>query len=281
MGDGDGWTVAAGGRRLDDGGRTTDDAIGRRATRENSSHERNANGNLARNGADDGGDDVAIICADSLGVSSKSACDGSRARESAYGPLRRGICRRLERNQPCSQYAACIKAHARSDRGNGRSHFVRRCGSVLAMEGETTRALSAGVGGGSRYTKPRDDGVASGHSIRGRLCPELRRTDGGALRRRSHGRTHDADHHRGDHRRARDTGRRARRAVHRSRRLDDRIVMTLVTGYAPVNGLQMYYQIEGTGDPLVFIHPAASRRPTCSVRAMVGRLRRTRSAKAR
>jgi pimeloyl-ACP methyl ester carboxylesterase len=27
-------------------------------------------------------------------------------------------------------------------------------------------------------------------------------------------------------------------------------------GYAPVNGLQMYYQIEGTGDPLVFIHPA-------------------------
>jgi pimeloyl-ACP methyl ester carboxylesterase len=27
-------------------------------------------------------------------------------------------------------------------------------------------------------------------------------------------------------------------------------------GYAPVNGLEMYYQIEGTGDPLVFIHPA-------------------------
>jgi pimeloyl-ACP methyl ester carboxylesterase len=27
-------------------------------------------------------------------------------------------------------------------------------------------------------------------------------------------------------------------------------------GYAPVNGLQMYYQIEGSGDPLVFIHPA-------------------------
>jgi len=27
-------------------------------------------------------------------------------------------------------------------------------------------------------------------------------------------------------------------------------------GYAPVNGLQMYYEIEGTGDPLVFIPPA-------------------------
>jgi pimeloyl-ACP methyl ester carboxylesterase len=27
-------------------------------------------------------------------------------------------------------------------------------------------------------------------------------------------------------------------------------------GYAPVNGLQMYYEIEGTGEPLVFIHPA-------------------------
>lgn len=28
------------------------------------------------------------------------------------------------------------------------------------------------------------------------------------------------------------------------------------TGYAPVNGLEMYYEIEGTGDPLVFIPPA-------------------------
>ncbi len=28
------------------------------------------------------------------------------------------------------------------------------------------------------------------------------------------------------------------------------------TGYAPVNGLKMYYEIEGTGDPLVFIPPA-------------------------
>jgi pimeloyl-ACP methyl ester carboxylesterase len=32
--------------------------------------------------------------------------------------------------------------------------------------------------------------------------------------------------------------------------------MTQRHGYAPVNGLQMYYEIEGTGDPLVFIHPA-------------------------
>lgn len=29
-----------------------------------------------------------------------------------------------------------------------------------------------------------------------------------------------------------------------------------VSGYAPVNGLNMYYEIEGTGDPLVFIPPA-------------------------
>jgi pimeloyl-ACP methyl ester carboxylesterase len=27
-------------------------------------------------------------------------------------------------------------------------------------------------------------------------------------------------------------------------------------GYAPVNDLKMYYEIEGTGDPLVFIPPA-------------------------
>lgn len=27
-------------------------------------------------------------------------------------------------------------------------------------------------------------------------------------------------------------------------------------GYAPVNGLQMYYEITGAGEPLVFIHPA-------------------------
>ena len=32
--------------------------------------------------------------------------------------------------------------------------------------------------------------------------------------------------------------------------------MTVVNGHAPVNGLRMYYQTEGTGDPLVFIHPA-------------------------
>jgi len=29
-----------------------------------------------------------------------------------------------------------------------------------------------------------------------------------------------------------------------------------IKGYAPVNGLKMYYEIEGTGDPLVFIPPA-------------------------
>ena len=27
-------------------------------------------------------------------------------------------------------------------------------------------------------------------------------------------------------------------------------------GYAPVNGLKMYYEIEGAGDPLIFIPPA-------------------------
>jgi len=26
-------------------------------------------------------------------------------------------------------------------------------------------------------------------------------------------------------------------------------------GYAPINGLKMYYEIEGTGDPLVYIPP--------------------------
>ncbi len=31
---------------------------------------------------------------------------------------------------------------------------------------------------------------------------------------------------------------------------------TRTEGYAPVNGLKMYYEIEGTGDPLVFIPPA-------------------------
>src|SRR6201984_2415750 len=29
-----------------------------------------------------------------------------------------------------------------------------------------------------------------------------------------------------------------------------------VSGYAPINGLKMYYEIEGTGDPLVYIPPA-------------------------
>src|SRR5262250_1955488 len=31
---------------------------------------------------------------------------------------------------------------------------------------------------------------------------------------------------------------------------------TEACGYAPVNGLKMYYEIEGTGAPLVFIPPA-------------------------
>lgn len=31
---------------------------------------------------------------------------------------------------------------------------------------------------------------------------------------------------------------------------------TAMQGYAPVNGLKMYYEIEGTGDPLVCIPPA-------------------------
>jgi pimeloyl-ACP methyl ester carboxylesterase len=32
--------------------------------------------------------------------------------------------------------------------------------------------------------------------------------------------------------------------------------MKKTNGYAPVNGLKMYYEIEGEGDPLVFIPPA-------------------------
>jgi pimeloyl-ACP methyl ester carboxylesterase len=31
---------------------------------------------------------------------------------------------------------------------------------------------------------------------------------------------------------------------------------TATQGYAPINGLKMYYEIDGTGDPLVFIPPA-------------------------
>src|SRR6201985_227669 len=31
---------------------------------------------------------------------------------------------------------------------------------------------------------------------------------------------------------------------------------TQTSGYAPVNGLKMYYELEGTGDPLVLIPPA-------------------------
>jgi hypothetical protein len=32
--------------------------------------------------------------------------------------------------------------------------------------------------------------------------------------------------------------------------------MTETSGYARVNGLNMYYEIEGTGDPLVYLPPA-------------------------
>jgi pimeloyl-ACP methyl ester carboxylesterase len=37
---------------------------------------------------------------------------------------------------------------------------------------------------------------------------------------------------------------------------DSSVKITETHGYAPVNGLKMYYEIEGTGDPLVFIPPA-------------------------
>ena len=33
---------------------------------------------------------------------------------------------------------------------------------------------------------------------------------------------------------------------------------TAQTGYAPVNGLQMYYEMHGTGDPLILLHGAFS-----------------------
>jgi pimeloyl-ACP methyl ester carboxylesterase len=38
--------------------------------------------------------------------------------------------------------------------------------------------------------------------------------------------------------------------------MDERNEKRKTQGYAPVNGLKMYYEIEGTGDPLVFIPPA-------------------------
>src|SRR5215469_4172388 len=37
---------------------------------------------------------------------------------------------------------------------------------------------------------------------------------------------------------------------------DSSVKTTETHGYAPVNGLKMYYETEGTGDPLVFIPPA-------------------------
>lgn len=30
---------------------------------------------------------------------------------------------------------------------------------------------------------------------------------------------------------------------------------TRKSGYAPINGLEMYYEFEGTGDPLVYVPP--------------------------
>src|SRR5882757_3781818 len=44
---------------------------------------------------------------------------------------------------------------------------------------------------------------------------------------------------------------------------------TEVCGYAPVNGLKMYYEIEGTGDPLVCIPPAFGYAGVNSYRALV------------
>jgi hypothetical protein len=37
---------------------------------------------------------------------------------------------------------------------------------------------------------------------------------------------------------------------------DDMMDTTPRTGYAPVDGLQMYYEIHGTGQPLVLLHGA-------------------------
>jgi hypothetical protein len=33
---------------------------------------------------------------------------------------------------------------------------------------------------------------------------------------------------------------------------------TKASGYAPVNGLKMYYEMEGTGDPLILIYERRS-----------------------
>jgi pimeloyl-ACP methyl ester carboxylesterase len=43
------------------------------------------------------------------------------------------------------------------------------------------------------------------------------------------------------------------------------------TGYAPVNGLKMYYEIEGTGEPLVYIPPAFGYAGLTSFPALVER----------
>jgi hypothetical protein len=36
-----------------------------------------------------------------------------------------------------------------------------------------------------------------------------------------------------------------------------------VTGYAPVNGLKMYYEIHGMGEPVVLLHGATRSWATC------------------
>lgn len=38
-----------------------------------------------------------------------------------------------------------------------------------------------------------------------------------------------------------------------------------IRGYAPINGLQMYHEIEGAGDPLVYILPAFGHAGICSL----------------
>ena len=43
------------------------------------------------------------------------------------------------------------------------------------------------------------------------------------------------------------------------------------SGYAPVNGLKMYYEIEGTGEPLVYIPPAFGYAGLTSFPALVER----------
>jgi hypothetical protein len=48
-------------------------------------------------------------------------------------------------------------------------------------------------------------------------------------------------------------------------------------GYAPVSGLNMYYEIEGTGDPLVYLPPALACAGLDSFPALVQKRRSSRS----